>query len=67
MTIQEVESTGPSMKLESGAATHERELHRWMMMETKAHQVELPNSRYRSLPSCGGSAFGEAFTEWRDG
>jgi hypothetical protein len=34
-----------------------------MMMEIKARQVD---SRYRSLPSCGGSALGEAFTEWRD-
>src|ERR1700730_11075706 len=45
---------------------HERELRRWTMMEIKAHQVEVANSRYRSLPSCGSSALGEALTEWRD-
>jgi hypothetical protein len=33
-----------------------------MMMEIKAHQVEVTNSRYRSLPRCSGSALGEAFT-----
>jgi hypothetical protein len=33
-----------------------------MMMEIKAHQVEVANS----LPRCGGSALGEAFTERRD-
>jgi hypothetical protein len=37
-----------------------------MMMEIKAHQVEVANSSYRSLPSCGGTALGEAFTEWRE-
>jgi hypothetical protein len=37
-----------------------------MMMEIKAHQVEVANSSYRSLPSCGSTALGEAFTEWRD-
>jgi hypothetical protein len=37
-----------------------------MMMEIKAHQVEFANSSYRSLPSCGGTVLGEAFTEWRD-
>jgi hypothetical protein len=48
------------------APSTRKELHRWMMMEIKAHQVEVANSSYRSLPSCGGTVLGEAFTEWRD-
>ena len=67
LTFQEVESTGPIVEaLNREPPSTRKELHRWMMMEIKAHQVEVANSSYRSLPSCGGTALGEAFTEWRE-
>ena len=67
MTFQEVESTGPIVEaLNREPPSTRQELHRWMIMEIKAHQVEVANSSYRSLLSCGGTALGEAFTEWRE-
>jgi hypothetical protein len=67
LTYPAVDAVGLSMKIRIVEQPSTRkELHRWMMMEIKAHQVEVANSSYPSLPSCGGTALGEAFTEWGD-
>ena len=66
MTFPEAESTGPLDEALNREPPRTIKVRRWMMMKTtvRCTKVEVANSRYRSLPSCGGSALGEASTEW---